>query len=289
MHEGAGACEDLGLRAVRVASVAGLIFVSLSDAAPDFADEAATYAAADVQGFATAKVAVHRDYLIEANWKLVWENNRECYHCDVNHPQYVRSNFDVAEAERDSEQAARRVAEIAARSEAYWRQEGISVKHARGGLATFPYPDSEAWYSATRTVLIEDYDSESMDGRRVAPLMGACQGREVGVLRLRGLPNFWCHASCDHAVLTRLMPAGLRRTAARVTWIVAGDAREGEDYQLERLLPFWQLTSEQDWDLCAKVQRGVDSSTYRPGPISKTREYNLEAFLCWYSRRLGAL
>ena len=25
------------------------------------------------------------------NWKLVWENNRECYHCSPNHPELCRS------------------------------------------------------------------------------------------------------------------------------------------------------------------------------------------------------
>jgi naphthoate synthase len=47
---------------------------------------------------------------------------------------------------------------------------------------------------------------------RVAPLMGEYQKYEVGVLRLRALPNFGCHASADHAVTTRLAPAGLERT-----------------------------------------------------------------------------
>jgi len=53
------------------------------------------------------------------------------------------------------------------------------------------------------------------------------------------------------------------------------------------LTAFWRLTSEQDWELCERVQRGVRSSAYRPGPLSQTREYNLEAFLRWYVRQLS--
>ena len=34
------------------------------------------------------------EYEIHANWKLVWDNNRECFHCNVNHPQYIKANFD---------------------------------------------------------------------------------------------------------------------------------------------------------------------------------------------------
>ena len=48
------------------------------------------------QGLERAKVAATRDYVVRANWKLVWENNRECWHCDVNHPQYVKANYDNA-------------------------------------------------------------------------------------------------------------------------------------------------------------------------------------------------
>src|SRR6266705_747865 len=48
------------------------------------------------QGFERAKVAAVRNYEVRANWKLVWENNRECWHCAANHPQYVRANWDNA-------------------------------------------------------------------------------------------------------------------------------------------------------------------------------------------------
>ena len=34
------------------------------------------------------------------------------------------------------------------------------------------------------------------------------------------MPNFWNHSSCDHAVSTRLLPAGPGRTLARVTWLL---------------------------------------------------------------------
>ena len=34
----------------------------------------------------------HEMHVIEnGNWKLVWENNRECYHCGPNHPELCRT------------------------------------------------------------------------------------------------------------------------------------------------------------------------------------------------------
>ena len=119
--------------------------------------------------------------------------------------------------------------------------------------------------------------------------MGEYRDYDVGTLRLRAVPNFWAHASADHAVLTRLDPVGPERTAVRVQWLVDADAKEGRDYDLERLLPFWQLTSEQDWDLCERNHTGVKNPAFTPGPYSLAREYNVLAFVSWYTGRLGAL
>jgi Rieske 2Fe-2S family protein len=63
---------------------------------------------------------------------------------------------------------------------------------------------------------------------------------------------------------------------------VAGHAQEGRDYDLDRLMPFWQRTSEQDWTICEDVQKGVLSSGYEPGPLAKVKERNVAQFLDWY-------
>jgi Rieske 2Fe-2S family protein len=279
--------SDLSLRPVHVACVEGMIFISLNPTPPPFEPARDLWGAyAPPQGFPRAKVAAIAEYTIGANWKVVWENNRECYHCTVNHPQYIKSNFDIYEDGHGSVRIQEKLAAAVARSEATWKLEGIAVSHRQGGLAEFPDAEHNIWYSATRTVLAEGYESESMDGQRVAPLMGDYPDANVGVLRLRALPNFWNHSSCDHGVTTRLTPRGPRQTQARVYWLVHEEAREGIDYQLETLKPFWQLTSEQDWELCERVQIGVTSSAYQPGPLSKGREYNLDAFIRWYLRQL---
>jgi Rieske 2Fe-2S family protein len=62
----------------------------------------------------------------------------------------------------------------------------------------------------------------------------------------------------------------------------------GRDYDLDRLLAFWRITSEQDWDLCERNHAGVRSPAYTPGPYSPAREYNVAAFDDWYLERMGA-
>jgi len=51
-------------------------------------------------------------------------------------------------------------------------------------------------------------------------------------------------------------------------------------------MPFWQLTSEQDWELCEFAQTGITSRAYRPGPYSTHKEYNVDAFVRWYLKAL---
>jgi len=272
---------------VHAVEVAGLVFVSFAADPPSFTAAAALLdSMATAQGLATAKVAHAIDYEVTANWKLVWENNRECYHCDVSHPQYVAANYDRYDAGEMTQAIERELTEVSRQSQQRWAACGLAVTDG-GGLARFPSADGSTWYSANRTPLVPGYESESMDGGRVAPLMGAYPDSGVGVLRLRTLPNFWQHGSCDHCVVTRLTPSGLGSTRARVLWLVDRAAQEGRDYQLSTLLPFWQLTSEQDWEICARQQLGVQSPAYLPGPLSAAKEYNVASFHAWYLRWLG--
>ena len=51
--------------------------------------EAARYLAP--HDLANSKVAFESTIVEKGNWKLVWENNRECYHCAGNHPSLTRT------------------------------------------------------------------------------------------------------------------------------------------------------------------------------------------------------
>jgi glycine betaine catabolism A len=282
-----------GLHAAPVMEAGGLVYVWPGPGAPDpvAAAQASLTAAMAPQGCERARIAHRIDYRVRANWKLVWENNRECWHCHAGHPEYVQANFDsAADTDRNREMAARRESEhatvlAASGLDASGATLAGADNHAAPGL--YPFPTPGRWWSANRTPLVDGFVTESLDGRPVAPLMGSYEDYDVGTLRVRSVPNFWAHASSDHAVLTRLIPAGPERTRVTVTWLVDADAEPGRDYELGRLLPFWQLTSEQDWALCERNHAGVRSPAYVPGPYSPAREYNVAAFTDWYLQRLG--
>ena len=289
-----GMPEDLdksafGLRPVHAREVQGLVYVSPAEEPPDFEPAARVLGSAvHPQGLTRAKVAKAVDYRVQANWKLVWENNRECSHCNVNHPQYIKANFDHYNADDATPRIKSEIAAAVRRGEAKWAAAGLAPTHQESGMTKFPDAERNIWFSANRTPLVDGYVSETMDGKQVAPLMGDYKEADVGTLRVRTLPNFWNHSSCDHSVSTRLLPAGPQCTAIRVLWLVRHDAVEGRDYQFEKLLPFWQLTSEQDWKICERQQRGVNSSAYVPGPYSPYKEYNVDSFVQWYMKKIGS-
>ena len=288
-----GMQEDLdktqyGLHRAHAREVEGMIWISLAKEPMDFDAAYETIApVARPQGLARAKVAKIMDFYVHANWKLVWENNRECYHCNVNHPQYTKANFDHYNTDDTIERIAEELDRVTERLESKLAAQGMTLR-SETGMTPFPDPDNRIWWGANRTPLVEGFVSETIDGQQVAPLMGDYTDPEVGTMRVRTLPNFWIHASCDHSVAVRLTPTSLDHTAIRMIWLVDEKAEEGKDYDLDKLLPFWLMTAEQDWGICVNQQKGVNSSAYTPGPLSVYKEYNLERFLRWYLQEMNA-
>ncbi|MGQ0662405.1 MAG: aromatic ring-hydroxylating oxygenase subunit alpha [Pseudomonadota bacterium] len=269
--------SSLSLHRVHIRDAAGLLFFSLAEDPPDFdnAHEAISRRLKP-HGLARAKIATSIDYSVAANWKIIFENNRECFHCPTAHKEYTRATYDVWRTDPNRQaEVAKRTAECNARFRSLGLDEGDVSSDMTG-----------AFYRAHRTPLMKGFVTQSLDGKPVAPLMGDLKERDAGTLRITVFPNFWQHASDDHAVSTRLTPVGPRETAVRVNWLVDKDAVEGKDYELDRLLPFWQRTSEQDWALCENNQAGVNSRRYHPGPFSRSKERNVAHFIAWYLNQL---
>lgn len=274
--------KDLSLHPVKVRAVAGLVFVALSDDPVDFEEGFATIARKlKPHGLERAKVAHRIDYVVKANWKLVFENNRECYHCPPNHPEYNKATYDV---HRDNAVVDPRLepemARIVEEANARFRRLGLDEGDARSTM-------TGAHWRCHRTPLMKGFTTQSLDGLPVAPLMGDFRERDAGTLRITIFPNFWQHANDDYACASRLTAVGPAETHVRVLWFVDREAIEGRDYSLDRLLPVWQRTSEQDWDICQWNQQGVSSSRYVPGRYSTTREQNVAHFVDWYLREVA--
>ncbi len=270
--------NEYRLRSAAVREVAGLIFICLSPDPPSFD---AFFEDVEPQlrphGLEKAKVAVRHHYEVRANWKVLVENNRECYHCRVSHPEFCMSNYDLGlpgDTRSDGEFDATLETEYER-----WRDLGLTA-----GEASFP---GGAPYRVSRLPLKEGFLTESIDGGLVASLMGDLTDPRTGSLRIITLPNFWAHANCDYAMTTRLLPTGPDRTNVEVCFLVHEDAVEDVDYDPERVAAVWRATCEQDWELCENNYAGIESVAYEPGPFSEVTKNSVESFERWYLDQLA--
>jgi glycine betaine catabolism A len=256
------------LRTAPVETVGGVIYVCLSDDPPDFAPFRATLEPMlEPHDLRNAKVA-HSALLIErADWKLVMENGRECYHCRAGHPQLMRTYNDYTAPDVPGRTPAS-VAAFEARCEA---------KGLRSGSVIGP------WYEIGRYPLLEGAVSYTMDGKAaVAKTLGRVGDGDVGDMWWAVQPNGFNHVVGDYGFFFQALPIGPGQTAVTGTWVVHKDAVEGVDYDLARLIEVWSATNDQDRALCENNQRGVDSVAYVPGPYSQISEQLVSRFTDWY-------
>ncbi|WP_448613476.1 aromatic ring-hydroxylating oxygenase subunit alpha [Modestobacter sp. URMC 112] len=277
-----------GLRPVHVRSIGGLVFLCLADDPPDDVDEVAARIEPFLApyGLRSTKVAHHDDIVETGNWKLVMENNRECYHCD-GHPELVSAYFplfgysaeDVPPRLRPVHQ---RYTEAAAALRSACVRQGFPLEGAR------ELDTRATGFQLSHAPLDGAGKSFNANGEPVCSrLMGAITTDRFGDLSLHVQPNAWFHMLADHAVVFSVLPLAPARTLLRTTWLVHPDAVEGVDYDVATLTRVWQATNRQDGTLVARAQKGVADPAYRPGPYS-TVEGDVDAFVTWYVSRLAA-
>lgn len=266
------------LKHIACETVNGMIFLCLDANPPDiarFRDETAPYLAPHATG--RTKVA-HRSTIVErGNWKLVIENNRECYHCPGNHPEFLTASYETALPD-DPEAGGDFAAHLAAHRDE-WDAMGIPHRPVAGGID----------YRCLRMPLKPGYLSFTLDGRPGSRrLLGDLASPRLGSLRMFRPPNSWNHYLADHIINFRVLPLSPTETELQTVWLVHEDAVEGVDYDVERLTQVWAATNDQDRRLVEMNQAAIASSAYEPGPQG-TEEFLVADFQDWYFAQLGAL
>ena len=268
--------QDHGLRGVHCAEAGGMVFVCLADEAPDFAPVAAQmaryFAPHDPAGL---KVA-HQSTIVEnANWKLVMENNRECYHCSGSHPSLCRTfndDPDLVGAD-DSISSPAGLAHVE-RCEA-------------AGLPSRYVADPDDQWRLVRIPFLGAAVSYTMDGKAaVARRVGNVPFDNAGTCLFFHYPSTWNHFLSDQVLLFRVIPVSVRETQVTTTWLVHKDAVEGVDYDLNRLTEVWIHTNDEDRRIVEENQKGIDSPAYVPGPYSQHQESGVIQFIDWYANTM---
>ena len=88
-------------------------------------------------------------------------------------------------------------------------------------------------------------------------------------------------AYCDHIVIYRFTPVSLDKSECDITWLVNGDAEEGQDYDKTKLTWLWDVTTEADKRIIEHNAEGVNSRYYQPGQLSVMEDF-LGRFISWY-------
>jgi len=279
--------KDYGLAPVALENIGGLIFICMGDNPPpidrvkaDIAEQIAVY------DLAKLKVAVQDDLIEDANWKLVMENNRECYHCDAGHPELISVLGTYGFGKGLPEDGAGDVVDdraydalVAAKREE-WKALGIDHD-----LIEFP---QGWWHRVARLSLANGAVTQSIDGKLACTrLIGPFTQPETSSLSVWTQPNSWHHFCCDHVVTFSLTPLSADKTLLRTTWLVHEDAEEGADYDPAHLAALWRATNNQDGQFSSINHQGIANDGYQQGPYA-VEEKLVENFKDFYVDRARA-
>ncbi len=271
--------EQFGLAPVRTEVLGAGVHFCLADEPPPIA-EAKAQIDRHTRAYAPGRmrIATAKTYRVDANWKLMLENNRECGHCRGAHPELMACVYDygVGDDTRggdDGDYVAQTGAMVA-------ECERLGIPHR---TVSFP---GDSFHRLARLPFRKGYLSETVQpGALASPVPLGEATPPTGQLRTIYLPNAWGHYLPDYYVATRVLPLGPRSTRVDVYWMVHEDAGDGQ-IDFPALTEVWDRTTLQDGDLVANNQAGVNSDAYVPGPYSPVTETMVEHFADWYVRRM---
>ena len=277
-----------GLKPCALRIVEGLVFVSLAEPPGPAIDtvEQGLQPYLRLHGIGEARVAHREVWPLHANWKLTVENYLECYHCKPAHPEYCGVEI---KADKIGDGSPAAVARYEAR-----HRDWLARASALG--ATLPEFGTELpldarlpaaqFGAAYRAPMRESYLSATEDGRAAAPLMGGFRDYDGGETALGLGPFTYMLAYNDYATFFQFVPRDVEQSDIVITWLVKGTAREGIDFERDRVTWLWKVTTEQDKSIIEANAAGIRSSRYEPGP-SSLLEYDLDGFREWYLGVLG--
>ena len=181
-------------------------------------------------------------YDIRANWKLVFQNYSECYHCPGVHPQLQKvSPYDSAEND-------------------------LSEGPFLGGHMKI-HPGTSLTMSGKACAIRITRDPSLSAAMRVAAGEREIEGSQR-VFYYSIFPNVLLSLHPDYIMMHQLWPQGPDRTLIVCDWFFHTGAFSRDDFNPEDAIEFWDVTNKQDWHVCELSQQGISSRAYEPGPYS---------------------
>jgi Rieske 2Fe-2S family protein len=228
---------DYSLRAVNLALWEGFIFINLDENAMPleewFAPLNGKFSHWNMPILRPAK---RIEYDVRANWKLMFENYSECYHCPGVHPMLAKvSPYDSAQNDL---------------SEGSFL--GGFMKINRGAGLTM---SGKACALPVGGIKRADEDEE--------------EAEDDGLVFYYSIfPNMLLSLHPEYVMVHQLWPKSPERTLIVCDWFFHPDAFNRSDFKPDDAIEFWDMTNKQDWHVCELSQQGIASRAYEPGPYS---------------------
>ena len=220
---------DYSLHAVNLALWEGFIFVNLADT-PMPAEEWFAPLAGKFSHWNLPKLRSARriEYDVRANWKLIFENYSECYHCPGVHPALSKlTPYDSAEND-------------------------LADGPFLGGFMSINNGKSLTMSGNACALPVGDIDAA--DFHRV--------------FYYSIFPNMLLSMHPDYVMVHQLWPQSPERTLILCDWFFHPEAFNRTDFNSDDAIAFWDMTNKQDWHVCELSQQGIASRAYQPGPYS---------------------
>jgi phenylpropionate dioxygenase-like ring-hydroxylating dioxygenase large terminal subunit len=220
---------DYSLHAVNLALWEGFIFVNLSNNPLPLEEWLAPLAGRFSHwNLAQLRSAKRIEYDVRANWKLIFENYSECYHCPGVHPMLSKlTPYDSAEND-------------------------LVQGPFLGGFMSIGKGASLTMSGNTCALPVGDIRAE--DHHRV--------------FYYSIFPNMLLSMHPDYVMVHQLCPQSPDRTLILCDWFFHPEAFPRDDFQPNEAIEFWDMTNKQDWHVCELSQQGITSRAYAPGPYS---------------------
>jgi len=257
---------DYSLHPVNLALWEGFIFVNLADASTRLRRSTARQAERDgytslEKWFAplagkfsrwnlpALRSAKRVEYDVRGNWKLIFENYSECYHCLGVHPELSKiSPYDSAEND-------------------------LTEGPFLGGFMRIAKGKSLTMSGNACALGIADKEEEGEEAKH-------------RVFYYSIFPNMLLSLHPDYVMVHQLWPQSPERTLILCDWFFHQEAFGRGDFNPDDAIQFWDMVNRQDWHVCELSQQGISSRAYEPGPYS-ARASIPAAWDEYYLRQMG--
>jgi Rieske 2Fe-2S family protein len=217
------------LKPARLGLWEGFIFLNLTDASASLEKWIEPLGGKfSPWNLATLRSAKRIEYDVQANWKLIFQNYSECYHCLGVHPELSKiSPYDSAEND-------------------------LTEGPFLGGFMRIASDKSLTKSGNACALPVGNFGDQDF--------------RFVFYYSI--FPNMLLSLHPDYVMVHQLRPRSPERTVIYCDWLFHPEAFKRTDFNPDDAIEFWDMVNKQDWHVCELSQQGISSRAYEPGPYS---------------------